>query len=357
MTIPDDVLEAISAATRREAERIEKYGHVRAPISVAHAGQTFVAVGSRLLYNPKWKTFHDFLLCYPGAVFGSDWFTLELANPLDARHPLLHWYDAWYRVHAANRSNAAEGEIIGLENPPAQVSALLAFAYDLYTLEHHALLRQRLVDRLKRKEQFQGARYETYVAAAFVRAGFDISLEDEDDLTDSHVEFSALHRSTGYRYSVEAKSRHRPGFLGQTGQPGPVGEIEADLSGLLVPALRKSANHDRIVFVDINVPPTGTAIPQAKWFDKVAKQLKRIERNPQNAALPPAIVFITNFPYHFVGDDQPLRGSSVAFTGLNVPDFKPTAGGSADVIRNKFPAIVALHDSVLRHTNVPRDLT
>jgi hypothetical protein len=335
-----------------EVERVAKYGYVRAPIAVKHAGTTFVAVGARLLHDPRWKTFHDFLFTYIGTVFEQDWFTQELSLPLERRHPLMQWYDALRVLGEARRFR--RGEPARVNNPPARVSALLSFAYDLYTLEHHGLLPQQLVERLKRKDQFQGARYEAYVAAAFVRAGFTIVLEDESDNTASHCEFGATHIATGATYSVEAKSRHRPGVLGQAGTPQPWSEIEADLSRLFVRALRKQAAHTRIVFIDVNVPPSEGSLLESEWFKKLAHQLKRFEENPPpGPSLPAAFVFLTNFPYHFVEEGKPLHGSAALFTGFNVADFR---AGDPALIAAKYPTILALHDSVLRHTAVPQDL-
>jgi hypothetical protein len=357
MAIPERIRLEIAGAQRREAERIEKYGYVKAPIWTRHAGQTVVAVGSRILYHPKWKTFHDFLFCYIGAVFEKDWFASEKSKPLEERHPLMQWYQIWFDFWASHRTDVPLGAINKVEAPPAQVSALLSFAYDLYTLEQHSLLSKRLVDRLQRKEHFQGARYETYVAAALVRAGFTITPEDEDDFSSTHCELTAIHRQTGKKYAVEAKSRHRTGHLGHAGRPKPLEEIEADITGLFVPALRKSAKHDRIVFIDINVPPSESSILESDWFNKLGSQVNRFERNPQTKDLPGAIVFFTNFPYHFIENGDPLHGSSVAFTGFNIPEFHVPSGGNASLVSAKFPEVLALHDSVLRHTQVPHELS
>ena len=82
--------------------------------------------------------------------------------------------------------------------------AYTALAYDLYTLDHQALLQTKLVKRLKVKEQFQGARYEIYVSAAFVRAGFEMNLEDENDSTTTHCEFTAtLHTEIPHEFPRE----------------------------------------------------------------------------------------------------------------------------------------------------------
>lgn len=354
--LPEAVRKAFLDAQKREEERVRRYGHVRPLIATKHSGQTFVAVGSRLFHHPKWKTFQDFLFCYVGEVFEKDWFPSELGKPLEDRHPLMQWYDTWFKFWEAHKGDVPLGEINKIEAPPAQIVALLAFAYDVYTLEHHSLLLKPLIQRLQRKDLFQGARYEAYVAAAFVRAGFTISMEDESDLTSTHCEFVATHKTTGKQYSVEAKSRHRPGYLGQAGKPQPLEEIEGDVTHLFVNALRKKAEHDRIVFIDVNVPPSISSILESDWFNKIGSQIGRLESNPQTKDLPSAIIFLTNFPYHFMENGEPLKGSAAVFTGFNIPAFRQSSGGNPAYVAANFKEILALHDSVLRHTTVPHEL-
>lgn len=184
--LPAEVQRAFVAMQQSEAARIQKYGYVRPPITENFQGQQFVAVGSRLLFDAKWKTFHDFLFTYLGAVFEKEWFAAELRQPLETRHPLMQWYKTLHEFDAARRTLAERGQVLRIDEPPAEISALLSFAYDLYTLENYSLLPERLVKRLQHRDQFQGARYETYVAAAFVRAGFVVTPEDERDVTSSH---------------------------------------------------------------------------------------------------------------------------------------------------------------------------
>ncbi len=54
--------------------------------------------------------------------------------------------------------------------------------------------------------------------------------------------------------------------------------MQADINGLLVGALRKAAAHDRVVFVDINVPPSETPLLEADWFNKIASQFERLAK-------------------------------------------------------------------------------
>lgn len=357
--VPPEVLQAVLEHQRREQERIRKYGHVRPPVTIEHQGHQLVAVGSTVRFSKTWKTFHDFLGDYIKQVLGSDWGNKEIKKPFEDRHPVLQWYH--YVCLQQQRTIKVPGQVYEIVATGPDM-AYLSLAYDLYTLEHHALLRGVLVKRLRIKEQFQGARYETYVASAFVRAGFDVELEDETNSTESHCEFTATHKQTQLKYAVEAKSRHRPGFLGRAGEPQPGEEIEADVYRLLQRALSKKAHHNRIIFIDVNVPPQTGGIFEG-WGDTVAKQLKKLEDSQDSAnPWPSAFLFFTNHPYHYVDVQAPEPGRTVLFTAINMSDFKqPETGGSAEEssarVAVKYPPIVQLYDSVLNHTQIPHELS
>ena len=353
--IPPDVLRAFREHQEKEIARIRRYGHVRPPIAVDHQGYKVVAVGNKLTWAKNWKTFHDFLFNYIAGGLGKEWGDAEIKKPFEERHPILQWYHQLCEFQRAHMAPDAQG--IGEAIASGPVMAYLWLAYDLYTLEHHALLREKLVRRLKNREQFQGARYEVSVAAAWVRAGFDLTLEDETDTETSHCEFNATHKPTGATYSVEAKSRHREGYLGTPGIPRPLAEITADVYALLQRALRKRAEHERVIFIDLNVPPDGRALLETEWVKRVAEQVKRLEHTQAAAdPYPPAFIFFTNHPYHYVGNDQPEPGRSTVFTAINNPDFRERTVGAPEVVQalaQKYPAIFALYESVARHVEIP----
>jgi hypothetical protein len=161
----------------------------------------------------------------------------------------------------------------------------------------------------------------------------------------------ATHGRTGLVYAVEAKSRHRPGLLGQPGTPPPPDEVEPDVVRLLRKALAKRAEHARIVFVDINMPPHLGGPFDARSFESLGRQLNGVEASQATAgALPAAFLFFTNHPYHYVGATEPEPGQSTYFTALNIPDFKQP---NQDVVRQRYPAVFDLFDSVLKHTEIP----
>jgi hypothetical protein len=126
------------------------------------------------------------------------------------------------------------------------------------------------------------------------------------------------------------------------------------VSTLLTRALRKQADHERVVFVDVNVPPQEGSMLEADWFRKVAAQLRRLEetQRPDNP-WPRAFVFFTNHPYHYVGNDVPEPGRSVIFSAVNIPEFKQS---NLDLAVRTYPAVSELFDSVLKHTEVPHEL-
>ncbi len=281
-----------------------QYGQVRPNISIDFQGYKMVAVGNQLHYSKKWKTFHDFLFDYIKNCLGSEWGNLELRKDYSERHPILQWYKAVCDFQKQNIKQ--EGQIYSADCT-GPVGAYLSLAYDLYVLRHHSLLQERLIGRLKDRKQFQGARYEVFVTASFIKGGFYIEFEDESDQKTSHCEFIATHKPSGKRYSVEAKSRHRPGYLGQDGTPRSNDNIRLRIGNLLRSALKKEAAHTRIVFIDINMPPErdGRGPFDARWFKSLMSEVSKVEKDGVGGkSTPPASSALTkNNPFVLIWND------------------------------------------------------
>jgi hypothetical protein len=239
------------AHEQSEQARVRTFGQVRPEIAADYQGHKFVAVGSKLYYDKKWKFFADFLVDHVPHLFGREWFESEVAKPPNERHPVMQW-----RVNGINYMKKHQKTPAGGVNrvqPNGSLAAYLTFAYDLYIVEHNARLDERLLRRLKHPEQFQGARHELFAEATCLRAGFIIEHEDETDPTQRHAEFTATHKSTGQKISVEAKSRHRPGVLGQPGAPQAADELNLRFGKLLHDAVAKNPSHPLVVFLDTNL--------------------------------------------------------------------------------------------------------
>ncbi len=314
---------------RRNEERRQRYGHVREPISALHQGYRFVAVGSRLYYNPEWKTFTDFLLSYVRDVMGKPWWDSQLAKPAAERHPVVRWFDHW-----VERQESARHEEDGLLSavPDGTMSALILFAYDLYVLRDHAKLQEEVLVRLRHADQFLGARYELVVAATFVRAGFDFEYEDETDNTRKHAEFVATFPRHAFRAAVEAKARHRKmstGFDVSTIRPG--------VKALLLNAALKATETPLIVFVELNLPPEDSERPS--WFPEVDAVLAEIATE-NGGHSPFAAVIFTNRPHMYgaPGEADPSR---------HVYARWPAGGGISDTL------VEALGSASHQYGNVP----
>ncbi len=292
----------------RELQRQKQQGLGRPIISYEHQGLRFVAVGMRVFWG-KWKTFADFLHHYIKVLIGGDWGNAEIAKPLEERHPIMQWYDKMARLKMAHAGKP--GELFSTPVTGA-VSAYNRLAYNLYLIAHNGKdIQSHLLARLRNKDNFQGAYYETQVAAWLIQAGFELEFEDEQDKSHSHCEFTVTYVPTGDKYSVEAKSREtRPGGSART----PVGQQ-------LRKALVKKADHKRLVFIDLNKAlhtqeAAHRAMDRAESIIKQSAKSMEIDGSPA----PPAYVCITNMNDQHALDDSALA-MMISFIGFKLPDF------------------------------------
>lgn len=307
----------------QEFNRIRQQGHGRPIISAGLNRHKLVAVGNTLHFSEKWKYFPDFLMDYIKTKIGADWGNEEIKKPFDDRHPLMKWYHQLCLFQASQKRNDAghyNSEATGL------IRCYLGLAYSLYLLDHNAELQQRLVERLKRPDQFQGAYYELIVANCMIRAGFELQLEDEADPKQKHCEFSARSKETGRRFWVEAKMRSVAGVLGKTDADGQqiTSKPTSRLSKHLSDALRKPAKDERIIFIDVNTAPikpediSGDTLNAPPWMIASEKQLTDRERDLREGER--AYVFVTNFCFHN-SLDSIFQGQAILAFGLGIDDF------------------------------------
>src|ERR1700722_1670668 len=217
----------------------------------------------------------------------------------------------------------------------------LHLAYDLYALDHNAELQNKLLARLRNRDQFTGARYEVYVAATFIRAGFDIEFENEDDGSTTHCEFTATHRRTLKRFSVEAKRREGS---------------RVRIGTLLNSALVKNANHARVVFIDINTRDDAIGMDAPPYMDKALRRLRSFEGQLLNGQpRPPAYVFVTNTPWDLYIDDPAPRCTGVV-EGFQIPDFKSDVLVSLREVVDARERHIEMHElmkSIKDHSGIP----
>ncbi len=297
----------IARLKAKQEQREDQQGKGNPIISSEYEGFRLVAVGSEIHYSKSWKTFHDFLMDYIVKMLGEDWISQEIKKESSERHPILQWYKLVCQYQKEFIKEPGKVQKAPMNGASA---AYLGLAYNLYLIAHNLELQTKLIHRLKNKEQFLGAYYETYVAASFIQAGFEINLEDEGDSQMSHCEFVATHRGTSKSFSVEAKAR----------TPG---KRDAKVNRQLHNALKKVASHERIIFIDVNMPEDATDFKLTKWMNEALDDLRSAESrltingNPA----PSAYVILTNHPYMYNLEDINFARAALV-EGFKMPDFR-----------------------------------
>jgi hypothetical protein len=327
---------------RLEAARIQRerqQGFGKPIVSATFKGERFIAVKNRLFHSERFKTFHDFLVRYAMMALGPAWGTTELRKAEPERHPIALWYQALCRHQRKHMSES--GTVVSMPYSGG-TAAFMHLAYDLYSLDHNAELQARLLTRLRHPEGFSGARYETYVAAVFIRAGFDLVFENEQDGSTTHCEFTATHRGTGKKFSVEAKRRE--GRRLRFGR-------------LFNAALSKQAAHARVVFMDINTPDDERGNDRPLFLTTVRNRLRAWESTLLNGQpRPSAYVVMTNMPWEYDLDGPAARSTYLA-EGFQIPDFKegvmfPTLRAAINA-RKAHCEIHGLMQSIADHSEIP----
>jgi hypothetical protein len=359
--VPDS--RAAFAQGMREAEalrvRREKQQGLGRPIIAAKLrDHQMVAVGKRVHFSDKWHTFHDFLRDHLFGLLGKEWGAVELAKPPEKRHRILRWFDQ--ATEDARRTGTKIGDVYTAPMSGA-TRAFVNLAYNIYLIAHHtekasdAILKG-YVDRLKspRPDDFAGALFETYAAAAFLKAGFTLAFENERDGSVSHVEFVALYPKTGKSFSVEVKARERGTGMAGAADVDDVKRLR--VANKLNKALGKKAAHTRVVMIEIDVPEVVTTLEG--WPAAAMEQIRRNEQTdfPGGEKKPSAYVFVTNHAFHS-NLSAPDVGMQVLATGFHIPGFGPDAPHSSykGVLetRVRHSEMFALMKSVQTHYEIP----
>jgi hypothetical protein len=267
------------------------------------------------------------------ATLGEDWKAKQDELPETERHPLAFWVDAWDQLGRDRGAKARDVRDEGGGRYSATATgdalALLTLAYDVYALRHATAIEvgDPLIKRLGQKEQFQGARYEVAVAAIFIRAGYRI--EWLADSTRKLPEFIARRGGSDVEISVEAKSRPRPGLLGQAGERPSEESVKADLARLHRDALEKETDgRPYVVFLDMNVP-AGQDKTFEEWVPTLHEDVLawRGESSAENPD-PFSAVILTNFSWHWHGDEDAPTGERFLvlplYAVIRLPDSETT---------------------------------
>jgi len=306
-------LGSLPAALRAKIDRIQsterqrrESGYHLPHIEAEFQGKRVRAVGATIHIRPPKETFDEFLLAMAAWALGKEFIDAEMLKDEPDRHFLVRCYGKylpWARARATE-TNASGDRWSAV--PDGWVRSLVAFGYDIHALKHRGELPDRLMKRLRHKDQYQGARYEIAIAAMFVRVGCSVEFLDRatSDPQTRHCEFIATHGASGMQIAVEAKSRHRRGVLHMPGEGDPTKLAAGDVKGLLDEAISQAPQGmPFMIFIDINAPtgtdPGGAGHP---WMQDVQDILAGYGASRVEAPDKWNMLVVSNYAFHYAGD-------------------------------------------------------
>ena len=330
-----------------EFQRERQQGRGKPIISTESNGTRFVTIGNRVAYG-RWNTFPDFLLFHLKQQFGIEWGNAQIAKPLEAQHPLIRWLSLANKIIDEHATQEA-----GIKLTPGfgAIRAINRLAYDLYVIEHHIQTAEdqrafeRLMERLRQSAQFLGARHEARVAGILLRAGFDLTWEDEQQgQVGGHPEFMATFPQTGRAFWVECKMRQAQN---DNGAPKFIHLVSA--------ALRKQTQLERMVFVELNLPDSSIDPINGGWPTYAIDQIRLLEGQPSSMTLPPALIIASNFSEQKQLEIMP-QGLGAILEGFKTKHYRhgvKVVLQDAINEREKNPEIESLWRSLQEHDEVP----
>ena len=217
-----------------------------------------------------------------------------------------------------------------------------------YLLKHNADLQERLLNRIRNRAQFQGARFELFVAASMIVAGFEIAFEDEADSTCKHTEFLATHCS-GMRIAVEAKSRHRDGVLEYRAPPRRSRKDQCSrvgVEGLIRKALAKDPDTPYFIFIDLNLPYLDANLDAQPWLQEINETVRKVLRDWLPGKFPANAIFFCNDPTYQSPEIPPEENSFLCYTVEIDTPRHPLA--DQQIIRH-------VAQSIMRRNNIPNE--
>lgn len=277
--------------------------------SVRDQNSTYRLVGKRIYRRPSTETFHEFLMHLLKWTLGKEWHEEQLHLPFQERHQIFKWFRALaeFVESVIDNPRLKEGLHYG-DTPTGDAEALTGLAYDIFYLLHLGPIPDELLNRLKDKGQFQGARYEILVAALLMRAG--CIPEFIRAKSKKHCDISARDQVTGAIMAIEAKSRHRPGTLGFQGEQHAAKAMRGDVENLINQALEQNPG-DRpfMIFVDLNSPHMPeTPIQTRPWYNDMQTLMQSLGEPAADKPDDFNTLILTNFSYHWQGTQKATAG-------------------------------------------------
>lgn len=273
-------------------------------------GKKVWVLGNRVYHDePPSITFSEFILRVLQREFGKDWWEENQNLPIDKQHYIFrafNQFELWKKRPKKDTKTGPDGSKGAF--PDGWTYNLLSLAFDISMLIHRAdEVPAELLDRLRNKNEFQGARYEVAVASIFARIGCNIKFIDNKNNKNRHPEFIAELPEENIKVAVEAKSKRRPGVIHESG--------DADIKNLkktrIVPLVNEALKQNPgdipfIIFVDINQPQSLSKTPE-EHVKRLIKATENLRVSPQDKPEEFSLLYITNYSGQFLEEEQMVK--------------------------------------------------
>ena len=337
--------EAAEIRPLMEAEQLRRHPepYMHFVPNIMFQGKRFRCIWNVVHWREPTETFHEFILWVLQMTFGEEWWNQQKSLSDIKQHVVFKWFIAvrkWMIENRKEENRVDEHEWAA--DMTGYTQSLMQLAYDVFCLQQVNKLPEKLVNRLRNRNEFQGARYEVGVAAMFARAGFEIEFLEEQ-YGQKTCEFIAIHKS-GLQIAVEAKSRRRQGVLNEKGSPST--EIRADIKKLYAQARKKKPDMQFVIFIDANLPPTPDITPsELPWLDDIKRMLNAFPTPTKENPDPHNFVVITNYGFYYTGDNKSQAQQKLTLWSM-IPKHPQTHPEAWD----------ALWKTIDRYTQIPRDI-
>ncbi len=303
---------------KKRRPQLERLGiYIDFVIPVISKGVKYWALGERLYYRWNVKeTFHEFIMDTFAKKLGEKWRDEQMALPDVDRHFIFKCYEKYFAWQKTNRTSEYKVGDLWAALPNGYTRSLLSLAFDVCSLMHKVHLPSDLLERLKNKAEYQGARQEIGISAVFARLGYKIDFLNEKYIgkknTPNHPEFNAINEDNNETISVEVKSKHHDGVL----HFGGISKPEELIKGNVMRAYRQGLKQNPggkpfLIFIDVNAPLTpGIKGLEKPWIKDIMNTMKKYPIFSRDRPDPCTGIIFTNFSYHYQEENQALTGES-----------------------------------------------
>jgi hypothetical protein len=291
-----------------EEYQTNRFGYAPPILGVKAFGKFYVSKYNSLYTsddpNNEWTHPSEFLASNLKETLGKEWLNNEFEKGVESQNIIATWFT---KAHLE-----VEGK---KDNPNGKALALLHLAYDIFVLQNINKMPDYIIDRLKNNISFNGARYELFVFATLVRAGFELEYCDEKSGTNGKVpECIAYHSKSETKISIEAKTRNVKNILGS-----PQGnKKKINLYDKLKNALDKKIQGPYIIFLDINLPDLKAEFNNPD-FNKVRKEIVKLNEHYEHEL--PNCICVTNIPFHYGSDETSPANNLMGMVVFKTPKY------------------------------------